>query len=242
MSDSIKAVVFDWAWTLVDLGEENDRLPFAEVFEFLREKSVVPPDFEEFYALYREIFYSSIGDSQKDHREACFEPVLKYLLFYFSIDIAGRTTVKEILTRYYKKVYSSRNVFPDTVPALQALQASGRRMGIISNTTNPPFMKDYERVQSGLDPYFEFSLYSSDFPYRKPHASIFRLASRYLKLDEKNILYVGDNPKNDIAGAQKAGMRAVWINRLGETCPEGIVPEFEIRSLSELSGIDCLQG
>ncbi len=241
MTEPIKAVIFDWAWTLVDLGDENDRNPFSRIFDYLREKGVQLPDFEEFYGLYRKIFYETIGDSQKDFREACFEPVLNYLLFYFSINIEGKTTVKEILTRYYKEIYANRKVYPDALPTLRALKADGMRMGIISNTTNPPFMKDYERVQSGLDAYFEFSIYSSDFPYRKPHPSIFTLASRALNLDAKHVLYVGDNPGNDIAGAQTIGMRAAWINRLKETLPEGIVPDFEVRLLTDLLEIDCLQ-
>ncbi len=39
MNSPIKAVVFDWAWTLVDLGDEDDKKPFSEMFEFLRQKA-----------------------------------------------------------------------------------------------------------------------------------------------------------------------------------------------------------
>jgi putative hydrolase of the HAD superfamily len=241
MNSSIKAVIFDWAWTLVDLGDEDDRRPFSEMFEFLRQKGVVLPDHEDCYRTYRELFYKMIDESKQTHREACFDSVLKFLLQKYSIDITGKTTVEEILRIYYQNIYSTRTVFSDVVPALQRLQSCGLQLGIISNTTNPPFMKDYERELLGLDSYFEFSIYSSGVLYRKPHPSIFKLAANRLQLEEQEILYVGDDPLNDVAGAQKAGMQAVWVNRDDEKLPDGIQPEFEISSLKDLLKISCIK-
>jgi putative hydrolase of the HAD superfamily len=241
MNSPIKAVVFDWAWTLVDLGDEDDRKPFSEMFEFLRRKGVGLPDQDDCYRTYREIFYKMIGESKQTHREACFDSVLNFLLVKYSIDIKGKTTMDEILRIYYQNIYSTRAVFPDVVPALQSLQASGLPLGIISNTTNPPFMKDYERELMGLGAYFEFSIYSSAVPYRKPHLSIFNLAANRLKLNAQEILYVGDDPVNDVAGAQKAGMQAVWVNRDDEKLPDGIRPEFEVSSLQDLLEISCIK-
>ena len=240
MNLPIKAVIFDWAWTLVDLVDEDDRRPFLKIFVFLQEKGVNLPDFNDCYQTYRKLFYEMIEESRKSHREACFESVLKFLLFKYRIDIKGKTTVEEILKFYYQDVFSVRKVFPDVLATLKGLKSVGLRLGIISNTTNPPFMKNYERVQLGLDPYFEFSIYSSDVPYRKPHPSIFKLAVSYLNLDAKEILFVGDSPANDIAGAQNVGMQAAWINRNGEELPEGIHPEFEVRTLTDLLEISCI--
>lgn len=241
MNSSIKAVIFDWAWTLVDLGNEDDRRAFSEMFEFLRQKGVVLPDHENCYRTYRELFYKMIDESKQTHREACFDTVLKFLLQKYSIDITGKTTVEEILRIYYQNIYSTRKVFSDVVPALQQLQSNGLHLAIISNTTNPPFMKDYERELMGLDSYFEFSIYSSGVLYRKPHPSIFKLAANRLQLKEQEILYVGDDPLNDVAGAQEAGMQAVWVNRDGEKLPEGIEPEFEVSSLQDLLKISCIK-
>ena len=241
MNLTIKAVIFDWAWTLVDLGDEDDRRPFSGMFEFLRQKGVVLPDHDDCYRTYRELFYKMIAESKRTHREACFDTVLKFLLQKYCIDITDRTTIEEILRNYYQNIYSTRTVFPDVTPALQSLRSSGLPLGIISNTTNPPFMKDYERELLGLDPYFEFSIYSSGVLYRKPHPSIFKLAASRFQLKEQEILYVGDDPVNDVAGAQRVGMQAVWVNRDDEKLPDGIHPEFIVRSLTELLEISCIQ-
>jgi len=241
MNLPIKAVIFDWAWTLVDLGDEDDSRPFLRMFEFLRKKGVCLPGFADCYRTYQEHFYKRIAESKQTHREACFDSELKFLLLKYSIDLTGKTTIEEILRNYYQNIYSTRKVFPDVLPTLETLKSSGLRLGIISNTTNPPFMKDYERELLGLDPYFEFSIYSSGVSYRKPHPSIFKLATSRLQLREQEILYVGDDPENDVAGAQKVGMPTAWINRDEEKLPDGIHPEFEVRSLTELLEISCIQ-
>lgn len=233
---SIKAVIFDWAWTLVDLVDEDDRRPFRRMFGFLHARDVKLPDFDDCYQTYQDIFYKMIEDSHQTHQEACFERALKFLLFNYGIDVSGKATVEEILLNYYEEVYSVRKVFPDVLSTLKGLQSRGVRMGIISNTTNPPFMKDYELKLTGLNSFFEFSINSSDVPYRKPHPSIFKLAVNYLKLEAREILFVGDSLANDIAGSQKVGMQAAWINRNGEKLPDGIVPEFKFRALTDLLG------
>ncbi len=62
-------------------------------------------------------------------------------------------------------------------------------MGVVSNTTNPRFMKENEMQAAGLKPYFEFTIYSSDTPYRKPHPSIFELAIESLDMKPEEILF-----------------------------------------------------
>ena len=47
MEFPFKAVAFDWAHTLVDLGEEDDRPPLEKVFTFLKTKQIPLPDFED---------------------------------------------------------------------------------------------------------------------------------------------------------------------------------------------------
>ena len=95
--------------------------------------------------------------------------MFNFLLLRYSINLDGHTTRRDLLTRYYRELYTCRQTYPDALSTLKSLKDLGVTIGIVSNTTNPGFMKDYERVQSGLDPYVDFSIYSSEMPYRKPH-------------------------------------------------------------------------
>lgn len=229
-----KAVLFDWAYTLVDLVKEDDRAAFLQLFSFMKDKNLVLPDFEEAFNIYQDLFYGMIEISRETHREACFDLVLKHLLFRYHIDLHGKTSLEELLHVYYKEIYSCRRVYPDTVPVLEELKSLGVRIGIITNTTNPGFMKDYERKSMGLDGYFEFAIYSSEVPYRKPHPSIFCLAVDRLDLDIKDVLFVGDDLWSDIEGAQGIGMKTVWLNRHQVAPTDNVRPDYEIQALTDM--------
>ncbi len=239
MEFPFKAIGFDWAYTLVDLGEEGDRLPLERVFSFLKAKQIALPDFETCLAKSRELFQPMIVQSRKTHREARYEEVLQYLLFYFNIPFKGKVTLQELLQVYYKEVYKERVVFPEVNGVLQKLSQWGVRMGIISNTTNPVFMKELELEGTGLKKYFDFAIYSSGVPFRKPHPSIFQLAIGQFQLEPSEILFVGDSLSMDILGARGVGMKTAWINREKEK--SDIVPDYEFASLEDLLRIHWVE-
>ncbi len=234
MNFPYKAALFDWAYTLVDLVEEDDRKALKGVVEFLRSKGFELSKFDEIYADYRDLFYKMIAHSRESHLEAHFEHVLNFILIQHRINLKDKTTVDELLKIYYEEIYSHRKVYPEVVPTLKSLQSAGVRMGIVSNTTNPGFMKDYERAVMGLDPYFEFSIYSSEVPFRKPHPSIFQLALRRLQLQPEEVLFIGDNLNADIAGARGVGLPTAWINRKMDPAPVKNPPDYSLRRLDEL--------
>lgn len=233
-----KAVLFDWAYTLVDLVDEDGFSAFQELFRFLEGKGVSLPDLNAAFEFTDSLFKEFIRSSRVTHQEAHFETVLKTLLLRYPIDINGKTSLEEMLRVYYAAIHSCRRIYPDVLPALKQLLDRGVRMGIISNTTNPGFIKHNERLAIGLDPFFEFSIYSTEVPFRKPHPSIFRLAQSRLGLAPEDILFVGDHLQNDVEGAQAVGMRAAWLNRDGEENSNGIRPEYV---LSDLTGLTEIQ-
>ena len=83
------------------------------------------------------------------------------------------------------------------------------RVGLLSNFTHPPAaVKILETV--GLSSYFETILISGDLGYRKPHPLVFERLIEAMGGDPDKILYVGDDPEPDIAGALQAGIQPVW--------------------------------
>ena len=241
MNFPYKAILFDWAYTLVDLVSEDDRAAFLELMNFLKKKDVKLPEFELIFSEYQDLFYGLIKESRHTHREVNFETVLRYLFFKYGIEVDGRATWEEILIVYYKVIHRVRLVYPEVVSTLKTLADSGVRMGIISNTTNPEFIKEKELCQTGLSTYFEFAIFSSGTPYRKPHPSIFNAAISRLNIKAENILFVGDDLKMDVLGAQSVRMPTAWLNRDRSTLVENITPLYQITSLSELLVIKPLE-
>ncbi len=233
-----KAVVFDWAYTLTDFVNEDNSKGFEKLSNFMESLEIDVGNFRSEYSKPLSLFGEMINISRECHLEACFDKVLKYLLFYFDIKIEGKTTLDELLTVYYKELIKPRKVYSDTQPTLITLQNWGIRMGIVSNTTTPVFMKDFERKSLGLDSYFDFTIYSSEFPFRKPHPSIFQLALERLGLPPEETLYVGDNLAADVVGSAAVGMHNAWLNRDGIVNDSKIQPDYEIKSLEEILTIE----
>ena len=198
MSFPFKGIGFDWAYTLMDLGNEDDGVPLKKVFDYLSSRDLSLPDFEEFLDETRKIFVPMIEESRLTNKEACFEVVLQKIIHQFKIPLNGEITLKNLLEIFYLEVYSKRKLYPEVVYVLNSLKSMGVRMGVVSNTTNPRFMKENEMQAAGLAQYFDFAIYSTDTPYRKPHPSIFQLAIESLKMKPEEILFVGDNISLDI--------------------------------------------
>lgn len=93
--------------------------------------------------------------------------------------------------------------------------------------------------QSGLGAYFGVVLVSGEVGIGKPEAGIFRLALERLGVAPTETVFVGDDLARDIVGAQRAGLRAVWLNRRAVTT-EGAVPDAVITGLHQLFEVlDC---
>ena len=101
----------------------------------------------------------------------------------------------------------------------------------------------------GLDEYVDDVISSADVGDHKPNYAFFRAAllregDRGLPLDPRRAVMVGDGTTNDIAGAQRAGIRTIWYNPTKRRFPEGTQPpDVVIRKLTELpAAVDRLAG
>ena len=50
-------------------------------------------------------------------------------------------------------------------------------------------------------------------------------------------VHIGDHPRDDIQGAQGAGLRAVWVNPQGAPWSGAGTPDAQIASLAELPAL-----
>jgi ribonucleotide monophosphatase NagD (HAD superfamily) len=89
------------------------------------------------------------------------------------------------------------------------------------------------RIQGSTSPYFDQIVISGDFGKGKPDPSIFEHALSLMGLNKEEVLMVGDNLMTDILGANRAGIKSIWVNRHNKERNE-VIPTFEITHLSEL--------
>lgn len=120
-------------------------------------------------------------------------------------------------------------LFPDVVPALDALRGAGLRLGVVSNwdCSLPAVLEGL-----GVAARFEVVTVSATARAAKPEPAIFHQALDALGIGPAAAIHCGDLPAADCAGARRAGVRAVLIDRAG-ALPQGGCPR--IGSLAELS-------
>lgn len=139
----------------------------------------------------------------------------------------------EILKKVDALYTKDLRTLPGAVKIMNFLADSGRGVGLVSNTCWPA---DYHRrhlEHFGLLRFFKFTIFSSDYIWRKPHPFIYQEAIRLSKCKAENILFVGDQAQKDVIKPQEAGMNALLINRGGK--PNHSVPEnLQIASLVEI--------
>ena len=76
---------------------------------------------------------------------------------------------------------------------------------------------------------------SGEIGIGKPDARPFELALEGLAVPARDAVMVGDSLERDVAGARRAGLRSVWLDRDGRGEPmDRSSPDARIRSLREL--------
>lgn len=115
--------------------------------------------------------------------------------------------------------WSARNEVTFYKGALEMLERLSKNysLGVITNGN-----ADVNKI--GVGHLFDFSLSSEKAGVSKPHKDIFHQAIEMSKHDLHQTVYVGDDPKRDIIGAQQVGMKAIWYNPTLMPWPGGQTP------------------
>ena len=120
--------------------------------------------------------------------------------------------------------------------ALRELRES-HPLGLVSNVWSLSSVFEEQLEKAGVRDLFSVRVWSSDHLSIKPSAHLFQKALDVFSVDPSRVLYVGDNPKRDLAGAKALGMGTVWIeNEERPLAPEDPQPDLIIADLTKLPG------
>lgn len=134
-------------------------------------------------------------------------------------------------------------LFADALETVASVRAAtgvgaGRRVGLVTN--GPAETQRAKIALLGLSEVVDFALVSGEFGAWKPDPRIFAEALRLGEAAAEETVFVGDSPEHDVAGARRAGIRAVWINRRGQRWPGGM--ERADHEVADLAGVRRLLG
>lgn len=125
-------------------------------------------------------------------------------------------------------------IYEDVRPALEHFRPL-LPLGLLTN--GAPDLQREKLKGAGIADYFDQVIISGDLGVGKPDPRIYEAILSRLGVTTREAVMVGNSLESDIQGAQAIGMKAVWLNRAGTSRDGAIVPDAEVRSLTELKRI-----
>lgn len=236
----VDAVIFDLDDTLIDWAEpsltwtEFTRPRVEAVRRYLLGCGHQLPEAREFHEIIDAVTRQTWAEVKEDWLIPSMGEVLCRVFADLGLD-TGRIDIEEVLRRYDWGPMPGVVPYPDAHQVLAALRQHGYKIGLLTNSFLPMWMRDAELRAYGLMEYLDARLSSGDVGYLKPHPAIYEAILQMLEASPERTVFVGDRPQHDIAGANEAGLISVLIDppHLDREL-DGVLPDFTITSLSEL--------
>lgn len=225
---SIRLITFDLDDTLWDV---RPVLHSAELTlrEWLARHT---PDLNDFSVEALGAIRRTLLDAQPELRHRISE--LRRRILCHALEEAGypRNEARELAEQAFQVFLEARHavqLFPEVHPTLELL-ANHYRLGVLTNGN-----ADVRRL--GLADYFDFTLCAEELGVGKPDPRPFCEALKRAGVAAEHAVHIGDHPSDDIGGAQRAGMRAIWFNPTGGPWQDDGHPDAVIGNLAELPAV-----
>jgi putative hydrolase of the HAD superfamily len=115
---------------------------------------------------------------------------------------------------------------------LAALDARGLRLGIVTNGAESTQQAKIDVL--GFRRFLSTVQVSEAVGVKKPDPEIFFRALKEAGVSAAEAVFVGDHPENDVIGATRAGMRAIWVAGMCRWPNEFPKPVLQILGLHEI--------
>jgi putative hydrolase of the HAD superfamily len=151
------------------------------------------------------------------------------------IDAASART---LAAAFLKPIFATARLDPQAVPVLRALRECGIKTAIVSNTPwgSPASAWRGELARHGLLDEVDAAVFCMDVGWRKPHRAPFDRALSLLAVAPTDAVFVGDDDRWDVVGAQNAGLRPVLLRSNLATSPPGHTAIHDLRDILAIVG------
>lgn len=147
----------------------------------------------------------------------------------FDVDVKKADEAMQVFAQERSRV----TMYADVMPALNQL----RERFVLASISNG--FADLQAI--GLDQHFSVSLAAHQFGCAKPDPRIFLALLERLQFAPADCMYIGDDLRIDVQGAQQVGMRAAWMNRqaisLDASAYSYVKPDLVLHDLHELVSV-----
>jgi HAD superfamily hydrolase (TIGR01509 family) len=152
-------------------------------------------------------------------------PLVDRLSALFGRDTLDTSTLERLTTAFLEPIFATAVVDPEAIPTLASLRARGFITAIVSNTPwgSPAPAWRAELARHNLLDAVDVVVFCTDVGYRKPHRAPFERALNLLDVRAADAVFVGDDPRWDVAGAERAGIQPLLLApRSSEAVPNDV--------------------
>ncbi len=233
----IKAIIFDFGQTLVD-SADGFRKAEKEAQDKLF-KNLSLSNREYFLSIYRRL-RKEFHDRSDFSRRSLFNEV-----YYYYCLAADEKQLERWETEYWETVKAHTRIFPETEAVLKTLNAR-YTVALLTNTQGQRTSKAHRmRLFPELEKFFRLIVVAGEGEIpAKPDPEPFRRCLAKLGIAPAEAVYVGDDYRIDICGAQAVGMHAVWIQHhsVNRSWPKVETSVPIVTGLDQLIDIESMVG
>ena len=223
MTTSIQLILFDAAETLFHVnGSVADiYLRYAGKHGFQQKPDSLEAITQAFRRAFREapppVFVEMVPTKLKQCERLWWFDIV-HSVFY-------RVGMFERFDEFFEEVFQvfedprSWVLFPETERVLTRLRDQGFELGIVSNFDSRLFTV---LRGLGIESCFDSVTISSLAQAAKPAPRIFEVALEKHAVDPEEAVHIGDNLRDDVEGAQKAGLTGILLDRKGVARDAGV--------------------
>ncbi len=237
MTRKIRGILFDLGDTLLDFGGPDISAQFEAgthlAYDYLRDLNQPVPSF----AKYHRKQYWSIQWHYVISRITRREFNSLDLMRRLSRQMGQHLTHEQLLELawlWYEPLSRCATVEDNLRETLEEFRERGITLGLLSNTFLPEDVLDRHLRREGLLDLLPVRVYSCQVRFRKPARRIFQIALEKARLEPSETLFVGDMPKIDIIGANRAGLVSVLKDPQLRHVNSKVKAQHRIRRIEDL--------
>lgn len=149
--------------------------------------------------------------------------------------LLGVNSDPEATQAYYEKRLSQEGTYIEG--ARELLIALGKKYRLYAVSNGTEIVQDGRVAATRIDRLLDGIFISGRVGADKPSTIFFDRVFEAIGGERRHTVIVGDSLTSDILGGINAGIQTVWYNPQGRENNTGIIPNYEIGSLSELPSL-----
>lgn len=207
--------LFDLYGTLIDIHtDESSKNFFKKYAKWLR-KQGYSFEWKQFYRLYtsfeRQYRENALKEGKYEKPEIEVRDVFRDIFGANGYTGLSDEEITALCWKFRETSLIYICLFPDTLSCLGGLKKAGKKIYLLSNAQRSFTWNELELT--GLIPYFDGILISSDEGCMKPDPCFYNICCERYGLDKARTVMIGNELKSDMAGAKAAGIDGFYINR-----------------------------